>query len=491
MINLLLAAVLAAGEVRYEKLALVGPPSPASLAELALLDLQQQPRRRWPGIRYLSRWPLDPSVVDDLESTLLFWTASLNNLRRNPPVARVAGGQLYRLYLPDFDWDFDAWEQLAKKDTYFAVTVIDGKEVRRGWIDPVVEDALRNATGSVKPVLRADFFVGRTSLDVQGKGHFQGFYSLFKKFPADEAGLFKRRGINVDFLNENLLLRGGAVLRSSVAQHNRELQLFPTVVGLDETFLWRSLDMLSNVGEESVLRNFLGTVKAKGREYIGTNENGTHYYYLTNEQKQQVDQVPAQIAQDRNHSLDAIVYSPYKCVSCHGPKGGIRHFDDVIKRMAEANGVGLAVIIKGRKLQDFPPETRTKQLLENYYLSDLGRAITRQQQSYTDVVLGINGLSCEENTRAYLRIVEGYIYGMVNKREAAAEIGVALDEVGYYLKNSGNPDALAILAGEEITREAFEAAYPELMQVRVYPWEERIPSVKVKTTAAPSHGVKT
>jgi hypothetical protein len=114
----------------------------------------------------------------------------------------------------------------------------------------------------------------------------------------------------------------------------------PSPFGLDERFLWRSLDMDSDVGEQSVLENYLGTVKFKGGEHIWSLRNGLHAYFIMNDQRQQVAEVPVSIAQDHENPHDARVIVPYKCVSCHMPKGGIRHFDDVISRITKTANSG-------------------------------------------------------------------------------------------------------------------------------------------------------
>jgi hypothetical protein len=316
---------------------------PARVIDRAVIDLSEVPKADQPYTRYLATWPATSDVeLRNLDSSVKFWTASLSRRRvvRTPKL--TADGQLYRLDIRDYYWTHDAWEQLAKANPYFAVTAYG----KRGWLDPRAEYALRSATGSRMAVARADWFVARTSLDVGGAGFFKGFYSTFMGFPNSEAELFKQFGIDEKYLSDNYLLRGGSVLQSIVALHNRELQLIPTVWGRDSRFLWRSFDTDSDIGASSVIEHFAGSVKFAGKEFIGSNQNGTHYYYLANAQGKQVAEVPANIAQDRTNPHDARVLNPYSCVRCHGPQSGIRDFSDVVSKTALSDDAALAVIAK-------------------------------------------------------------------------------------------------------------------------------------------------
>lgn len=438
--------------------------SPADLYDIADAALHLIPKERHYEARFISVWPFPETERKSLDDSLRFWSASLSNRRTNS-VPRQVAGLGWLIYLSDFGWTAEAWEALVANDPYFAVTQADHKgSVRRGWIEPVTEYHVRTATYSSRPIIRADRFLGLTGQEVGGGG----FYSKFKKLPGSEAELFKQFGVDEKFLKDNYLIRGGAVLggASIVAQHNRELQLLPSLIGSDERFVWRSLDMLKNINEQSVLRNFLGTVAFQGKEFIGTNLNGTHFYYLANAQNKQVAEVPTKIAQDHGDPHDVTVYTPWKCVKCHGPKGGIRHFDDVIARVALDPNVGLAVITKDHYRND-----QVREALEDYYLSPLAKDINKHQASYRTTIKEINGLDEKTNAELFVKYVENYIYGTVGKQEAAAEFGVEPEQIGDYLKQTGNDALLAILAGQRVPREVFEQAFADGMRARIYPWE--------------------
>ena len=315
---------------------------PYNIYELAALSLAQVPADRQYEARFLTQWPLPDTEAENLDKALRFWCASLSNRRQYIPPTRVPGlGWI--VYLSDYDWDASAWDELATAKPYFAVSVLDHHyHVHRGWLDPQVEHAVREATYSSVPIVRADYFLGRTGVEV-GDG---GYYSKFLRLPDNENALFKKFGVDEKFIHDNYLTRGGAVLHSIVARNNRELQLLPSLYGLDQRFIWRSLDTRSSADQSSVLDHFQGTIQFAGKEFIGTNKNGTHFYFLANNKNKQLPEVPIDVAQDHDDPHEARVMSPYKCVSCHGPKGGIRGFEDAITRIAMSKDVGLAVITK-------------------------------------------------------------------------------------------------------------------------------------------------
>lgn len=450
------------------------PISPNDLYEAAAAALSDRriiPANRCFEARFIAGWPLQPADQPAAEQALNFWIASMSNQRVFKPIQPVKNLG-WVLYLSDYGWDHTAWEALVAKSPYFAVSAFDHHhQVIRGWLDPRVELAVREATGSQRAIETSLRFLGLTGIDVgDPRG---GVYSKFLKLPNSEAQLFKQYGVDEKFLKDNYLLRGGAVLggESIVARHNRELQLLPSPIGLDEGFIWRSLDMGSDIGDQSVTKNFLGSVRIDGGEYIGTNKSGLHWYYLINKQKNQVSEVPANIAQDRDDPHDAVVHTPYKCVKCHGPKGGIRHFDDVIARMALNPKVALSVIQKYKDRHDGRVDNTTKLAVEDYYLSPLAREISAQQESYTRIVREITGLSPAANTENYLRFVNEYLHGLVDRNQAAYELGVEVEQLDAYLKQVGNDELMAILASERIPRASFEQGFADGMKARIHSWE--------------------
>ena len=452
------------------------PETPNEVYEAVAVDLATVPAADRLWVRYLSTWPTPGSSRQSLASALGFWANSLSWSPRILPLREVQEGALWRFDLRAWGWSREAWETLASADPYFAVTTASdsGKGViRRGWLDPRVEAAVRKETGSTKAVVRADWFLARTSLDEE-KGFFQGFYSTFLGLPKTEGELNKilgaveeqKLGKSSEF-NKLFLLQGGAVLQSQVAQHNRGLELLPTVVGKGGArFLWRSLDTDSDAGASSVLEKLAGTHTVAGKEFIFSLPNGLHGYYAANGKGEQVRDVPANIAQDKGHAHDAIVYVGFKCVRCHGPNGGINGFDDVIRRIQVARKTGVAVISKGYGDDEF------RQKVEAYYAGDLGEDTKLHREVYGRAVKDAAGTDHAENTKNYLGWVEGYLWGRVDRLAALNETGFG-DETETYLKLTSPSPLVSLLAGESVSRELFEANWSRLMNAKVWEWEEK------------------
>jgi len=447
------------------------PETPNDVYELVAIDLASVKPADRPYTRYLTSWPTSPSQRDSLSSATSFWANSLSWSPKLVPLQSTADGSLWRIDLRHFLWSREAWENLAGADPYFATTSKNAKgEIIRGWLDPRVEATVRKETGSTRAVLRADWFLARTSLDGP-KGFFQqGFYSQFLSLPKTEKDLLAILNAKEESklpasakFNTLFLLRGGAVLQSQVAQHNRGLELLPTLIGADQRFIWRSLDTDSNAGDASVLESFAGTLKVAGKEFIFSLPNGLHGYYATNGQGQQVAEVPTNVAQDKGHPHDGIVYVGWKCVRCHGPSSGINGFDDVVRRLIVARKAGLATISKGYSDEEF------KAKLEAYYASDLKDETERERESYAKRLKDCNGLKPDENTKNYLGWIERYLYGPVDQATVTAESGLGEE----YIKLTSPSALVGTIGGESISRELFEANWAKLMQAKVWEWEEK------------------
>lgn len=452
------------------------PTTPDEVWQAAAIDLSTvQPKDR-PYIRYVSLWPWPASSQPSLHSALSFWC---NSLSWNPKaiIPQQVPGGLWRIDLRNYYWEHKAWESVAKFDPYFLVSQKghDGKLIR-GWIDPTVEAALRYDTGSSKPILRADWFLARTSLDGD-KGFFQGFYSQILGLPKTQQELLailyaeeKLKLPKSEEFNKLFLLTGGSVLRSQVAQHNRGLELLPTLVGPSGSkFIWRSLDVDSDAAASSIVENgnLGGKIKVAGQEFIFSLPNGLHGYYIANAVGKRVAEVPTNIAQHKGHAFDSTVRTGYSCVDCHGPNAGINGFDDVIRRLQVGRKTGVVVISKGYTDKEF------QQFLEVYYGSNLANDTAAHRAVYKYVVLQLTDQTPDQNAKNYLRWVEGYLWGRVTLETAVAESGYG-EQTETYLKLTSPGALVPLTAGESIARELFEANYSRLLTARIYPWEGKL-----------------
>jgi hypothetical protein len=487
--------------------------TPDDVYKVGIKDLTTRvPPEKRPYVRYLdfhvfSDVPAQGERYSDRDVAINAMVFELNSTTFKTDFVRpvmIANRTLMRIDLQDLKWDkvyraeriaklakigvkfadaekpefIDIWESFARADVFFAIDYTDkyGKFLR-GWLDPVVEAEARNLTHSSKFILRADWLIPR--LLVERK--FRGFYSDIMLFPNKEADLYKAMGADFDFFGDNLLKSGGAILGNSiVAQNNRELQLVPGAFGYDERFIWLTFDF-NETGKEnkSVIHSLAGTAKHDGREIIGSLPNGLHWYYLSAGDGNQVADVPPDIAQDKRQGPLAIrdrrVINAYKCISCHGEANGTYPFKDVIFQSMQNEKMAAFVVSK-----DKDKAALTKEALEEYYNSRLGKAIARQQKSYVERVKACNGLESPENSEQLVLLIESYTFDAVSPERAAAEMGVPLSTAKVYWKRAGNPIATFLYGGESVPRGDWEAAFADVMRAIPNPWERRDEFIKIK-----------
>lgn len=372
----------------------------------------------------------------------------------------------------------DGWVNIEKDKISGWVKASDVKQTslavqvpitaQRGWIDPVTHKVVTELTQSQVPIVRADWFLTYTSNPDP-----IGFYYEIMLFPKKESELFKLLGVDEKLINDNRLAQGGAVIRSIVAQHNRELQVLPSLFGADVKFVWRSLDVLDDTNDKSVIKNLAGSINRDGSELIGTNNNGTHWYYAADKDGNRVGIVPENIAQDKvaeadNSIYDTRVITAYKCVKCHGRQSGIIPFKDIISSTKDQPGVGLATILKDPKKLAF------KSKVEDYYTSSLYDSISTHQGSYSKITQRTNGLTPESSSANYVQLIIRYQHYPITIAQAALEMGVKEDEARQLFLQSGDQELLVLSTGVPITRQKFEGSIHKGFNAKIYPWEREI-----------------
>ncbi|OWY61666.1 hypothetical protein B7486_62580, partial [cyanobacterium TDX16] len=313
-------------------------------------------------------------------------------------------------------------------------------------------------------VLRADWWLAKASFG--RPDGFKGLYDELMFLPAREADLYKMLGADERYAERHRLAVGGARASgtSIVALHNRELEMIPIQSGKDH-FLWRTRDVVNDLGGRSIRRNFAGSLEYDGREIIWSLPNGLHAYYLANGRGERAEEVPATIAQDKQDPYDGRVVSPYKCLRCHG-RTGIRGFRDAVGELALSPDVGLAAISK-----DPARVSELKVKAEDYYFGEARESETAAQQAaYRDAVKRLTGRDAGTSSANYLRFVNAYVWGGVDRGAASREFGVSEAGLTAHLKASGHPELLAIAAGQRASREAFEQAFKAGARVPRFRW---------------------
>ncbi len=472
--------------------------TPNGLFSAAALDLTERtPPDKRRTTRYLSLQAVPEGEREAFGKALAFAlnSTSFRTILYNPPT--LNGGLLVKIDLEALGWDrpsreaklarleasgvrfgftgseresfLDPWETIAVAEPYTRVTQENNGKITRGWVNPQVENSVRQLTYSANFCVRADWLLPRLLLEKADSG----FYSQLLMFPPTEAELYKAFGVDIGFVDrEAQLKRGGVVFESIVARHARELQLIPSLFGLDYKYIWRTFDFATeDTAEKSVVENLAGTSRHDGREVIGTLSNGLNWYYLADGKGKQVAKVPQDIALNMNEGFkipirDRNVTNSYSCILCHGPVGGIIPFSDVIGKAIIDPAIGLLVLGK-----DKSAVAEKRQTLEEYFLSNLPKTIARQQDSYTDRIKELNGLDPAKNAEQLIGFVNKFLWELVTPEQAALEMGETLATATALWRRSGNSNLILLASGQPIRRAALERSFGDGARAKLYNWE--------------------
>lgn len=412
----------------FASLLLAGGPDPVSEARDAT-DHAKTLGKDAQYTRYLSTYNLAEEESKSLKKTMRFWLNSLTYHSRFTFPLTVTD-TLFFFDIRDYGWTKEVWEEAAKHDPYFGI--FDG--------------GCFTETGSHIPVMRADFFLAITSIEP--------FYSKFLGLPNELEKLKKTIYIQEEGVRALSLNKGGSVLKSIVALHNRQLERWPTITG----YFWLSRDVLTEKdekGRKNVLEaNNLFEIDFDGGEFIWSLPNGLQGYYLSNKQGKQLKVVPADIAQDTKSPFkDKQVRSGRNCVVCHAQ--GINSFDDVISRMIKSNRIDLLSY-----------DREKARAIEEFYLSELGERIKLDQATYVSAVRQATGRAAEENATAYASSIFDYVDEEVTVDVALLELGVTEEWLEKTAAITHSGTLAAMLEGIPVSRNAWEEYYPVALRVK-------------------------
>jgi hypothetical protein len=419
--------------------------SPTDAVAQALTDIQTQPEHVRPYLRYFSLYATKPTDRDALVRSLGFWCNSLSRQAFFTLPRRVRD-DLYAVNLKDYDWDPKVWEKLLDSEPYFHTLVVepptettvvekwpggvwphDGKhyaqgafeysrkETRKGgrkvqgaapWLDSTRISALITQTQSQVPIVRADWWIYQTSIQLDRKAGYYDFLKLGKQ-QKDFEDL-----IGVDREKSRKVKReiAGILARSGVTLQNRSILRFQGATG----GYWVTQDFKTSVDRQNVLRNLdrdLEPPDGDASEQYGFLPNGLFAFWLQDGKGQRQDTAPDFIASDgSSNSNDRRVHVGLSCVRCHVE--GLRPINDYARRLYRGS-VTLAA-------KDYDRHLRLRQL----YLEDLERYVKRDQGEYAEALLRLNGSKPAEMAKAFAKAWDDYAERDLTPADFAREMGV-------------------------------------------------------------------
>jgi hypothetical protein len=237
------------------------------------------------------------------------------------PTILDQAGLVLRIDLADYSWTVDQWKSIERAYPY----ILDHWQL--GGTDRQVMTNLVQATGTVTPIVRADWMVSQVSIPP--------LYNVFISLPETAAQLETHLGINVaeNVASASNVIRW-AFASSGVSQHNRMIERHNIGQG---GYYWKSYDFDGDEGDKDVRKNPLGigAVKTSGKdafkhaggEIIFSLPNGLQGYMLVAANGKRIDVAPVEIVSDIEQP-DRNVVNGLSCMRCHS-EGLIRKEDQV------------------------------------------------------------------------------------------------------------------------------------------------------------------
>lgn len=453
-------------------------PSPAA----AILAAAQQPAIDT-DTRFLWLGHLPPLERARLAKVLAGHVNALSREAGNDPPPMTPDGCLIRISLTDYGWPASVWDALP--DPYFTalvevVELVDtdfGIETPRGWVktetrriqkkvrkrlpapwlgDGKATAALVQATGSVCPVARGDWWLHQTAINA-GRGN-TGYYSwIGVKNAKDYERLL---GLDAKLAKQaryTALLE--AVSESGVAQEPRRIGAFPTFGGRE----WVTFDNELATDKANPLRVLDDAFEYKAEERIGVKANGWLAWLLNAADGTLQDSAPDFIGYNHSTtSLDGRIHAGLGCYGCHYIQGkdGFRDVDGWVR--------GLVPLDKALRLQS--PDKAILADLRRKYLRDMQGPMDDDRRTHARAVRMATGWEPEKWATETLAAFARY-ESPVTAARAAREYGLTeaeyLGRLDKYLKATGALDTVLAghLGGKRIPLRQWEEVFPVVNQV--------------------------
>ena len=400
------------------------------LADLQALQPRQRRFTRYLTLTHLANAGEPEESVQHHRHALAKLINSLSwHPRIRPPQPIDAARMIYRLDLRDYKWTARMWERLA---VVYPYRLSEPSAAARECAE---------LTGSAQPRLRGDWFLTTASRPP--------FYHDFLQLPSTDRAL--ERLLQVDVLAD---LRDDDAVRagfngSGVARNNRILERHDSAHGA----YWRSYDFSDNTGRQNIFERPLGPVPgpsafvAAGGEILFSLPNGLQGYLLVDAQGRRVDKAPGDIVSDPKRP-DRLVVNGLSCMSCH--VRGLLPKDDQIRAHVLKNPNVFSHDDRAAIVALYPQTARMRGMMKD----DMDRFARALRQA------GVPPDEPEPILTAVLRYE-----GVLDLREAAAEIGLTADDFAARLRRSTEltkPLGMLLVRGGTVQRQVFEEAYHEL-----------------------------
>lgn len=366
-----------------------------AVSEAVLLDLNKQPVKDRPFLRYVSFAHLkDAGASDDqIKTHKQAFSKLINSLSWAsdvvPPVDVRGDGTLLRIDLRKYNdgWSKETWETIAATNPY-AMNC-----------SSVMLQGAQAATGTLQPVIRGDWFIEATSRPP--------LYNQILKLHSNSKDLEKFLGID-----QSKFKRAG-FSHSGVSNNNRMIERYPTKYGA----YWKSYDFAGNGGSQNIFANPFPagskgaganhSFKHAGGEIIFNLPNGLQAYLLVKADGTTLDHAPTSIVRDQQRP-DGAVENGISCMNCHF-KGMISKDDEI----RDATQIASASFTKAEL-----SEIRASYIDHESF----SKLMNQDRKRFLDALseAGVEGTESDP-----IHAVTAEFEGELDLRKAAAELGVS------------------------------------------------------------------
>lgn len=436
--------------------------APADEVRAALADVQSLPAASQSQARYLSLYNVrEGARREKAAAAVSYLVNSVSRSRWISVPQAAAGGRLLRIDLaayadakrPEtYGQLHAAWEQLAADDPYFHLRTqiaaagrseLKTVSVDAGWLDLPAAAELGHRTGSFGAVLRADYFVARVASTPA--------YYEWSGVPERQADFFKELGLDLAVINKLAADSAANLFRSGVTGKPRRVIFRPGPLGGN----WVTKDVAREAPDKDPLRNPINFREQRynfdASEVFYARANRMWGTALFNAAGVRQDAVPVEIATDTTAPAGHQQLVPLvSCIRCHelnGGRDGLQPFADDQTQLA---------------LPRSPEPAVERRIAELYDPARLAKEIRRNREDYADAVAAATGgLAPDEAASALAEVYAAHVYQPVTRETAAAELGLAVEELVPALEASPDPITLAVRGGREVNRKNWEASFQD------------------------------
>lgn len=433
--------------------------TPADAVAGALADVQAVAPIARQQTRYLSLYNIAPSSRPTVIAAVSY---ALNAVSRSGVIVRPTqvSPDLLRIDLAAYSDTksnaaykqvFQAWEKLASQDPYFHLRTefldphkgkIKQATVIGGWTNLRNHQALVQSTGSFGPILRADWFVCALLVPP--------VYYDWLNIPSKEADFFRSIGIETATINKLAADAAANLFHSDVTGKPRRVIYRPGPLG----GLWVTKDAGVDTADRNPIRipvDF-GAVRLKfdATEVFFALPNGMWGTAIFDGQGNRLNAVVAGVATDTTAPAGHQELVPLiSCIRCHERQGnaGMIPFADDQTTLPQPQS-------------PYYPQVE-RRIAELYNTPRLSKEMQRDRQDYADAVMLACGLSSKQAAECVSAVFDFHAYRMVGLVDAAAEVGLDIQE--FVRRTAGNPDPaiLALRTGHKVTRRTWESSFQE------------------------------